>query len=137
MGIWRLLVRLGVGALLVGHGTQKLFGWFDGEGVAGTAKTFEKVGLRPGRANAVAAAISSQPATSMIPTGSRMALQRCWGSEQILLATFIWRDQARRPGQIRGRSGEDCFSQSLRRTDKHYRSPPISAPTAWDRTFAE
>src|SRR5262249_32793408 len=30
MKIGRLLVRLVVGGLFVGHGTQKLFGWFDG-----------------------------------------------------------------------------------------------------------
>jgi hypothetical protein len=47
--------RVLVGALFVGHGTQKLFGAFGGEGPDGTGSTFESVGLKPGRANAVAA----------------------------------------------------------------------------------
>ena len=45
MALGRLVFRLVVGALLVGHGTQKLFGWFGGQGPAGTAETFESVGL--------------------------------------------------------------------------------------------
>jgi putative oxidoreductase len=55
MKIGRLLLRLVVGGLFVGHGTQKLFGWFGGNGLDATAKGFEQIGLRPGRANAIAA----------------------------------------------------------------------------------
>lgn len=55
MGLGRLLVRGSVGALMVGHGTQKLFGWFGGGGPTGTGQFFEQVGLRPGRRNALAA----------------------------------------------------------------------------------
>ena len=40
---------------MVGHGTQKLFGWFGGHGLEGTAGFFESIGLRPGRRNAIAA----------------------------------------------------------------------------------
>jgi putative oxidoreductase len=51
----RLLVtRTVVGGLFVGHGTQKLFGWFGGHGVEGTAQFFENIGIRPGRRNAIA-----------------------------------------------------------------------------------
>jgi putative oxidoreductase len=53
---WRLLLVRGVlGALFIGHGTQKLFGWFGGHGPEGTAQFFEKVGVRPGKPNAIAA----------------------------------------------------------------------------------
>jgi putative oxidoreductase len=51
----RLLLRLCVGGLFVGHGTQKLFGWFGGYGLDATAAGFESMGLRPGRHNAIAA----------------------------------------------------------------------------------
>ncbi|HEY6017429.1 MAG TPA: DoxX family protein [Gaiellaceae bacterium] len=55
MGIGRLFVRGAIGSLMVGHGTQKLFGWFGGGGPEGTGQFFEQVGLRPGRRNALAA----------------------------------------------------------------------------------
>lgn len=43
-----LLLRLLLAALLFGHASQKLFGWFRGAGPSGTAKTFELWGFRPG-----------------------------------------------------------------------------------------
>jgi putative oxidoreductase len=49
------LLRVLVGALFVGHGTQKLFGWFGGHGPEGTGQFFESLGLRPGKRNAMAA----------------------------------------------------------------------------------
>jgi putative oxidoreductase len=51
----RLLLRILVGGLFVGHGTQKLFGWFGGHGPDATAQMFEGIGMRPGRRNAIAA----------------------------------------------------------------------------------
>ena len=55
MKIGALLLRLVVGGLFVGHGTQKLFGWFGGHGLDATAQGFEHLGMRPGRPNAIAA----------------------------------------------------------------------------------
>jgi putative oxidoreductase len=55
MGLFRLIARVTIGLLFVGHGTQKLFGWFGGGGIEGTSQAFESLGLRPGRRNAVAA----------------------------------------------------------------------------------
>src|ERR1700745_2677087 len=49
MKIARLLLRLLIGALFVGHGTQKLFGWFGGHGLEGTSHLFEQIGYSPGR----------------------------------------------------------------------------------------
>jgi len=43
-----LIVRLVVGGLLAGHGAQKLFGWFGGPGLQGTAGWLESMRLRPG-----------------------------------------------------------------------------------------
>jgi putative oxidoreductase len=50
-----LVTRLVLGGLFVGHGTQKLFGWFGGYGLDGTGGFFEGLGLRPGRQHAMAA----------------------------------------------------------------------------------
>jgi putative oxidoreductase len=55
MGLGTLAVRGVVGPLFVGHGTQKLFGWFDGHGLDATAGGFESMGLKPGRRHALAA----------------------------------------------------------------------------------
>jgi putative oxidoreductase len=55
MKLGRLLLRLIVGTLFIGHGTQKLFGWFGGHGLDATSTAFEGLGMRPGRRNAVAA----------------------------------------------------------------------------------
>ena len=41
-----LLLRLVVGLIFVGHGSQKLFGWFGGGGPAGTAAFFSSLGYR-------------------------------------------------------------------------------------------
>lgn len=44
-----LPVRIGLGLIMMGHGAQKLFAWFDGNGLAATASFFEKqLELAPG-----------------------------------------------------------------------------------------
>ena len=53
-----LIGRFVFGALMASHGAQKLFGWFGGYGLAGTAPFLESLGFRPGRAFALAAALS-------------------------------------------------------------------------------
>lgn len=42
-----LILRLAVGAVFFAHGAQKLFGWFGGPGIAGTAGFFGQIGLAP------------------------------------------------------------------------------------------
>ena len=44
-----LIVRVALGLLMAAHGSQKLFGWFGGHGLAGTAGFFDSLGFRPGR----------------------------------------------------------------------------------------
>jgi putative oxidoreductase len=58
MKIGRLLLRLTVGGIFIGHGTQKLYGWFGGHGLDATSQAFESMGMRPGRRNATAAGIA-------------------------------------------------------------------------------
>ena len=43
------------GVLLMGHGAQKLFGWFGGHGPEGTGQFMESMNMRPGRHMALAA----------------------------------------------------------------------------------
>jgi putative oxidoreductase len=53
-----LLLRLVLGLLMAAHGSQKLFGWFGGHGLAAVSGMFESMGFRPGRLLATAAALS-------------------------------------------------------------------------------
>jgi putative oxidoreductase len=51
-------IRGVIGPLFVGHGTQKLFGWFGGHGIEGTGGYFETLGLKPGKRHATAAGVA-------------------------------------------------------------------------------
>ncbi|MCW2098889.1 DoxX family protein [Pseudomonas helleri] len=42
------VLRVFVGIIFAAHGSQKLFGWFGGGGLAGTAQWMESIGLAPG-----------------------------------------------------------------------------------------
>ncbi|WP_018335458.1 DoxX family protein [Actinomycetospora chiangmaiensis] len=69
MKIGMAVLRLVVGLLFVGHGMQKLAGWFGGGGVAGTAAGFESMGIKPGRDNAVAAGVSEAGGGALLAAG--------------------------------------------------------------------
>ncbi|HYI45617.1 MAG TPA: DoxX family protein [Actinomycetota bacterium] len=47
-----LLLRVALGTLIAAHGAQKLFGWFGGPGLSGTAGWLESMGFKPGRVHA-------------------------------------------------------------------------------------
>ncbi|HEY6808928.1 MAG TPA: DoxX family protein, partial [Gemmatimonadales bacterium] len=47
-----LILRMVLGISFLGHGSQKLFGWFGGYGLSGTGGWMESVGLKPGKAMA-------------------------------------------------------------------------------------
>jgi putative oxidoreductase len=53
-----LVARLVFGLSLAAHGSQKLFGWFGGYGLAGTGGFFEQLGYRPGRTFAALAGLA-------------------------------------------------------------------------------
>jgi putative oxidoreductase len=44
-----LVLRLTLGLLMAGHGSQKLFGWFKGPGIQGTVDFMEMLGMKPGQ----------------------------------------------------------------------------------------
>lgn len=64
-----LVLRLVVGALFIGHGTQKLFGWFGGGGPDGTAEMFGSVGYRQPRTMATVAGSAEAGAGVLLVLG--------------------------------------------------------------------
>ncbi|WP_076414064.1 DoxX family protein [Shewanella sp. UCD-KL12] len=47
-GLDTLPLRIGAGVIFAAHGSQKLFGWFGGYGLDGTAGWMASIGLEPG-----------------------------------------------------------------------------------------
>ena len=74
MKVGRLIARMTVGGLFIGHGTQKWFGWFDGPGLDGASGMMESLGLRPGRRNAIAASASEAIGGAMLAAGAMTPL---------------------------------------------------------------
>jgi len=64
-----LVLRLVVGLLFVGHGAQKLFGWFRGHGPRGTASWFESVGLVPALPLVIVAGTAELVGGALLATG--------------------------------------------------------------------
>src|SRR3954463_15432513 len=70
MKLGKLAVRGVIGPLFVGHGTQKLFGWFGGHGLEGTAGFFENgLQLRPGKRHATAAGVAEAGGGALVILG--------------------------------------------------------------------
>jgi putative oxidoreductase len=84
MTLGRLIARVAIGGLFAGHGTQKLFGWFGGSGVDGTAQTMQKLELRPARHHALAAGVAETAGGTLLALGALTPL-----AASALTATMI------------------------------------------------
>jgi len=69
VNIGLLILRLVIGGLFIGHGSQKLFGWFGGGGPVGTGAFFDKLGYRPGPAMAALAGVAEAVGGSLLVLG--------------------------------------------------------------------
>ena len=69
MKLGRLLVRLVIGSLFIGHGTQKLFGWFSGAGPRGTGEMMRKAGLEPPAQHALLAGVTEAAGGALLAAG--------------------------------------------------------------------
>src|SRR3954464_7664384 len=90
----RTLLRVLVGGLFIGHGTQKLFGWFGGYGPDGTGQFFDSVGIRPGRRNALAAGSTEAGCGVLIALGLATPLAAAGLSAVMITAlrTAVWNE---------------------------------------------
>ena len=64
-----LVLRLVVGGLLAAHGAQKLFGWFGGFGLRGTAGYLASLGFRPGMLFATLAGLAEAAGGLLLTCG--------------------------------------------------------------------
>jgi putative oxidoreductase len=69
-----LMLRVILAALLFGHATQKVFGWFRGQGARGTAASFEAWGLRPGLPFVILSSCSELLGATLILLGALVPL---------------------------------------------------------------
>src|SRR3954465_3554857 len=69
MSVGRLVARTVIGGLFIGHGTQKLFGWFGGPGRAGTAAMMESIEMRPAKVHAVLAGTTESVGGGLLAVG--------------------------------------------------------------------
>jgi putative oxidoreductase len=74
MKIGRFILRAVLGGYFIGHGTQKLFGWFGGHGPDATGQFFESIGLRPGKQHALAAGASEAGGGALLVLGAATPL---------------------------------------------------------------
>ena len=58
LDIGLFIIRLIIGGLFIGHGAQKLFGWFGGGGLKGTAGWLESMNMKPAALLALMAGLS-------------------------------------------------------------------------------
>lgn len=69
MNVGRLAARILIGGLFVGHGTQKLKGWFGGPGIEGTEDMMQSIDMHPARRNALAAGVTETAGGAMLALG--------------------------------------------------------------------
>jgi putative oxidoreductase len=74
MNSGRLVARVVIGGLFVGHGLQKLAGKFDGPGIDETAEMMDAIEMRPATANAYAAGITETVGGTMLALGAATPL---------------------------------------------------------------
>lgn len=94
MSIGPLIVRVVIGSLFVGHGMQKLAGWFGGPGIEGTEKMMDALDLHPSRRNAVASGATEAVCGGMLVAGlaTPLAAAGLVGAMVTAVRTVHWRN---------------------------------------------
>jgi putative oxidoreductase len=96
MTVGLLIIRVVLGLLLVGHGAQKLLGWFGGHGLSGTAGFFDSVGYRPGRRMAVLAGLAEVTGGALValglltPLGAAIVIGTMFAAGAVHTSNGLW-----------------------------------------------
>jgi putative oxidoreductase len=69
LSIGLLVLRVVVGLTVAGHGAQKLFGWFEGPGIAGFSGALASLGIKPERPWAILAGLAEFAGGVLVATG--------------------------------------------------------------------
>jgi putative oxidoreductase len=80
-----LLMRVSLGAMIAAHGLNKVFG---GGKIAGTAGWFDSIGMRPGKPNAWAAAVTEIGSGALLILGLLTPLA-CAGLTALMVVAII------------------------------------------------
>ncbi len=94
MRIARLAARVVIGGLFVGHGTQKLLGWFGGAGMSGTEGMMRGLGLHPPRQHAYAAGVTETAGGALLALGlaTPLAASALTGTMITAIRKVHWRN---------------------------------------------
>lgn len=80
-----LFLRIVLALLIFGHAAQKLFGWFQGNGIEKHGAIFESFGLKPGKLMVLLAGLTELGGAVLIATGTLTTL----GGVMILATMFV------------------------------------------------
>lgn len=90
-----LILRLLLALILLAHASQKLFGWFGGNGLKKQASIFESLGLRPGRVMVSMAVTMEVAAAALFALGLSVPLAATIGAGTMLVAGLTMHMSAR------------------------------------------
>ena len=82
------LLRAVIGALFIGHGAQKVLGKFGGYGPEGTGQFFDSIGLKPGKAMAMAAGGTEMGGGALLTLG--LATPAAQAGLTSVMAAAVW-----------------------------------------------
>jgi putative oxidoreductase len=82
------LLRTVIGVLFIGHGAQKVLGKFGGYGPEGTGQFFDTIGLKPGKAMALAAGGTEMGGGALLTLG--LATPAATASLTSVMAAAVW-----------------------------------------------
>ena len=88
-----LLLRMGVGVIFAVHGAQKVFGWWDGPGLAGWEAVMVRLGFRPARGWAALSAFAELGGGLMLVFGllTPLAATLAIGQSVVIVGASHWK----------------------------------------------